>query len=931
LQTKIKKIKSIRFDPINASAVVRIKDAQVENKQGDIIKKFSLRDFKPLQQIDRLKFYNGTLVIYIVENADDPIIQLENSSIKSQGRWTDYIAKRGLILIRYGIASLLVLLSLYTFLIFATRNKYIVNTARRVKIYIAENPKKSIAFIGLIAATVSCYPVVFFGMSFVSPLGVAGLYSYPPFLPGFPLDVINEIFRGSDVGATAWSIVPNTVVQHEALFRHSEFPFWSRYVGGGTPLFAQGQSMIGDILHWIPILLGGSAIGWDIKFVLSKIIFAMGMGLLIFRLTRNFLSASLIAISSCFLGFFAYRFNHPAFFVLTYAPWIVLQWDRLGVSMASPRPIIKNCVIGGLLLAAVAWLQLNAGALKEGVITAFFMHAMGMIIFINHLRHRRGWMQSFFIAGRFGLALVMISSPYWLLFLDALSKSFTFYDNPGVNTFSIWKILGFFDNFFFQEIDGALGAPSTNILVLLCLISAIVSLRWYKSVQLSATIVLFFLALSVAYGLVPKFILIKIPFINKIQHVFNTFSVPMMILALVLAGFGIQRYFDVSKNRKKMILALSLSTLMGLWLLYFLMTHKGETFLFFTAVIVVVFVGLWQLYQQTWSGAWSRRNLIILTCCFLLLHVRHGMHLMTGIGEIDTYVQNPTERANFSNKSEAIEFLKNRIAEKKMPVRVIGEGSVMFPGYNSMFGLEGIVSVEPLRNEQYEKLLSMIDYPEKDHGWLRLINSNQLASRAASLDLLGIRYIVAAPGTLMPQGMNLIHSSDLDIWERETVWPRAFFANHVFEIHEPSDILALLTKFPYAPFAAVESQLIPSEMQKNINAISQVVPAKQYTLTNNSTKFSVDATGRGLIVLGETYYPEDFVANLNGKRVDYIRVNEAFKGIWVDKAGRYDVSFTYGPAKFYLSMMISLCGVLLLLILSVLASSAGYSKALKKA
>jgi uncharacterized membrane protein YfhO len=145
----------------------------------------------------------------------------------------------------------------------------------------------------------------------------------------------------------------------------------------------------------------------------------------------------------------------------------------------------------------------------------------------------------------------------------------------------------------------------------------------------------------------------------------------------------------------------------------------------------------------------------------------------------------------------------------------------------------------------------------------------------------------------------------------------------VFEIHEPSDILALLKKFPHAPFAAVESQFIPPGMPKNINAVSHVSPARQYSLTNNSTQFSVDATGRGLIVLGETYYPEDFVANLNGKRVDYIRVNEAFKGIWIDKAGRYDVSFTYRPEKFYLSIMIFSCGVLLLILISILASRLG--------
>jgi hypothetical protein len=719
-------------------------------------------------------------------------------------------------------------------------------------------------------------------------------------------------------------------VQYEALTRHFEFPFWSRYVAGGVPLFAQGQSMIGDILHWIPISLGGSAVGWDIKFVLSKAIFAAGMGLLIFRLTRHFWASSLIAISSCFLGFFAYRFNHPSFFVLMYAPWIVLQWDRLGELFASPRPRLRICVIQTFLLAAVAWLQLNAGAPKEGVITACFMHALGMIIFIDHVRYRRGWIQSILIAIGFGLAIVMILSPHWLLFLDALSKSYTVYDNAGVLTFPLWKIIGFFDNFFFQQIDGTLGAPSTNIFVLLCLTSAIVSLRWYKSVQLFGTMLLFFLALSVAYGLVPKFILGSIPFINKIQHVFNTFSVPMIILALVLAGFGIQYYFDASEKHKKMILALSLSTFLGLCFVYILMIHSGRTILFFLVVFAVVFAGIWQLYRQAESGVWSKRILIILVCCFMLLHARHGMHLMTGIGGIDNYIQNPTERANFSNKSVAIEFVKNRIKEKMMLLRVIGEGSVMFPGYNSMLGLEGLVSVEPLRSEHFEKLLSMVDYPGKQGGWLRLITGDQITSRAAALDLLGVGYVVAAPGTQMPQGVKLTHSSDLDVWERKTVWPRAFFVNQVLEVHKQSDILNALAKVPNVPFAAVESALIPQGMPKRVSGDYKVIPARQYSLTNNSTGFSVDATGSGLIVLSETYYPGDFVANLNDKRVDYIRVNQAFKGIWVKEAGRYDVRFTYRPEKLEQAMIVSVCGALLLLMLSILSSRSKYLKTREK-
>ncbi len=909
-----KAIRSIRFDPINSSAVVRINGAWIENKRGDIVKNFSLRDFRPIQQIDKMDIKDGALIVHTSKNANDPIMVIDNSDINVPSNWLNFIVNHIWKILGLSVLMFLVLFGLACSVIKVTSNRYFIGASLGLKSYAIENPKKCIVFVALISAIASCYPVVFFGMSFVSPAGLPLLYPYPPYLPGFPLDVIAENSRGSDIGAMAWSFFPNTVVQHNALIQFLEFPFWNRFVGGGVPLFAQGQSMIGDILHWVPILMGGSALGWDIKFVLSKAIFAMGMGLLVFRLTKSFVAGSLISFSSCFLGFFAFRFNHPAFFVLTYAPWIVLQWDRFGNFLVLPCPRIRSCVMQAFFLAAVTWLQFNAGAPKEGVVLACFMHTLGMICFADYARHRLGWWRSLLLAGGFCLAIVLISSPHWLLFLDALSKSFTLSDVPGANSFSWFKIIGFFDNFFFQKMDGTLGAPSTNLFVMLCLCSSIAMLRRGGSVKLCGAWFLFILALSVAYGLIPKFMLVSIPLINKIQHVFNSFSIPMVVLALILAGFGIRHFIDSDKNHKKMMLMFSLMAFLALWLAYLLMTHSRNTILFFLVAFSVVVVGSWQLRQQAETGFWSKRVLFLLAVFFLLLHVRHGMHLMTGIDGIDNYMQNPTDRASFSNKSEAIEFVKNRIKEQRVPSRVIGEGPVMFPGYNSMLGLEGIVSVEAIRNVYFEKLLTMVDYPDLGWGWLRLIKSDQMASRASTLDLLNVGYVLAAPGTQMPHGVRLIHSGDLDVWERDTVWPRAFFVDQTVELQKPSDILGLLARYPSKPFAALENQPIAYEMpKKNIDRV--VVPAQNYSLTSNSTKFSVDATGPGLVVLGETYYPEDFEARLNGKKVNYVRVNESFKGIWIKEAGRYDVSFTYRPEKLGQSLWMCLFGLVLLLLL----------------
>lgn len=132
-----KVIKSIRFDPIDVSAVVRIKDARIEDKQGNVIKKIPLRDFRPIQQINKMDTRDGTLVIHTIENANDPIMLIENSFIGNQVIWHDYIVKRGWIIIGYGLLILLFFTGLFYFVM----NKYV-----------AENLKKRIVFIELISA-----------------------------------------------------------------------------------------------------------------------------------------------------------------------------------------------------------------------------------------------------------------------------------------------------------------------------------------------------------------------------------------------------------------------------------------------------------------------------------------------------------------------------------------------------------------------------------------------------------------------------------------------------------------------------------------------------------------------------------------------------------------------------------------------------------
>ena len=72
------------------------------------------------------------------------------------------------------------------------------------------------------------------------------------------------------------------------------------------------------------------------------------------------------------------------------------------------------------------------------------------------------------------------------------------------------------------------------------------------------------------------------------------------------------------------------------------------------------------------------------------------------------------------------------------------------------------------------------------------------------------------------------------------------------------------------------------------------------------------ATGPGVIYVGETWWPGDFRAEVNGKKVPLVRLNHAFKGVVVDTAGDYRVVFRYVPKNWPRNLTLSMLGAALL-------------------
>jgi hypothetical protein len=187
--------------------------------------------------------------------------------------------------------------------------------------------------------------------------------------------------------------------------------------------------------------------------------------------------------------------------------------------------------------------------------------------------------------------------------------------------------------------------------------------------------------------------------------------------------------------------------------------------------------------------------------------------------------------------------------------------------------------------------------------------------------MLNVRYVLGSAGgkpELAPS-LSKIAALDLDVYESRKVWPRAFFTDHVVSYGSENEFVRLLKEGDGAPFAAVAQTDLDRQEALSKWRVSasptpkQTIRATDYTLTTNTTSFKMKAPGAGIVVLTEPYLQDDFQLELNGKPSHYFRVNSAFRGVFVPASGDYEISYSYWPRHFTMSLWISALGLFSLL------------------
>jgi hypothetical protein len=584
---------------------------------------------------------------------------------------------------------------------------------------------------------------------------------------------------------------------------------------------------------------------------------------------------------------------------------------------------------------------MNSGTAKEAYMLLLTMNFAGACVLLASgapLRTRFGKLA---MLAWGGALFALITAPIWGTFLHELHNAYTSYNSVAAYQIQPSLLLGAFDEIFYRPLmpENQTFSPSLNFVFLLGFLYFLVTLRaQLASRAVVALAVASLLPLALAFGLIPAAWIVRVPFLANVVHIDNTFSCALIVLWGALAGVGFAQAamrLRTRDGRGDLVLAgLLLFALVFGWIAFRQAVHRpiyGTAFTvnqlghplavrpfiwgYLVSLLIAAVLLAIAVRRGFARGAFTPATAMLVGLCAVVLCWRHGLQAFN-FG-FENYVLRPTTRAPLHAKSEAVGFVQE--AQEAAPWRAYGLKDNFFPGWNDAYRLETIHGPDALMSPSYRELIGAMSGVQRIWDWRVYLERKDVAAARPYLDALNVRYyfdVHSGNASVTPGGLKLAKAADLDVYESPTAWPRAFFTDRIFAYDTVDQLARQIREGDGRPFAAMQRL----DLAHNDTLASlwgewktrNVVPATHYRLTDNTTSFDVHAPGPGAIVLGEAWWPGDFRAFVNGRKVTLLRLNHAFEGIAVKTTGDYHVEFRCVPRGWYRNL--ACCGIGLILL-----------------
>ncbi len=404
---------------------------------------------------------------------------------------------------------------------------------------------------------------------------------------------------------------------------------------------------------------------------------------------------------------------------------------------------------------------------------------------------------------------------------------------------------------------------------------------------------------------------------------FDKFRVPSMILTMVqmsfpiLAGYGLMKIFKLKQEKDikldnlikysmmvfagLFVLSLLFSTILSDWFISRAQaTEKGVQFIRFysqyniniTAIISEMFISdllfAFGLLCVVFGGIYvyikgkiNREVLIAVIFIFVLID----------LWRIDSrgikYVEDQNIDSLFA-EPEYITTIKNQNDED--PYRLINlkqDGSLGSFNQNSNFHLyfleQDFYGYSGVKPRTYQDLADVIT-PANPTLW-RMLN---------------VRYIITDQPAPYPGFVPLLTKEKEFLYRNENALPRAYFVDSV-AVKPSLQFLQSIKNNEFDPLqVAFVSEAAPVVDKPDSTAYLIITKYEDEHIL-----LDVNASGKHLIFLGDTYYPHGWKAYLDGNEIEILRVNHGFRGVIVPE-GKHTIEFVYAPVSFYIGRTLSL-------------------------